>query len=130
MKKIMNFLFILTCILCLAGCSSTSLSGIEKATEVKIVQYDKYNGVENGMVVLTEGAEIKHIVDNLNSLEYKKMMAPRATILEYKLVFYDSNSEVFETVSIAVEEWISFDGYFHSIKSGELDRSYIAGLFE
>ena len=114
----------------MVGCSDISLSDIEKATEVKVVQYDKSNGVENGMVVLTEGSEIKHIVDNLNSLEYKKMMTIGPTILEYKLLFYDSNSEVVETVSIAVVEWISFDGYFHSIKSGELDRSYIAGLFE
>ena len=130
MKKIITLLLICTCSLFLTGCSDTSLSGIEKATEVKVVQYDKSNGVENGTIVLTAEAEIKHIVDNLNSLECNKKMAPGPTILEYKLFFYDSNIKVIETVSIAAEEWVSFDGYFHSIKSGELDRAYIAGLFE
>lgn len=130
MKKIITFLLIWACVFCVAGCSSTSLSGIENATEVKVIQYDKYHGTEKGMVVLTEENEIKQIVDNLNSLEYKKMITIGPTMLEYKLLFFDSNSEVIKIVFIPVEEWVSFDGYFHSIKSGELDRAYIAGLFE
>ena len=120
---------LLACVFCLAGCSDTSLNGIDQTAEIKVIQYDKSSGAETAAVVLTEESDIKHIVDNLNSLGIKKMITTGPTILEYKMVFYNSNNEVIETVSVSADDWINFDGYFHSIKSGEFDRAYLAGLF-
>jgi len=130
MKKLIAFALALVCVLGLVGCSNGSIKGIDKAIEIEVIQYDKSSGAEIGTVVLTEEADIKHIVDNLNSLNLKKMDNTDPTILEYKLSFCNSNNRVIKTISIPVNDWIGFDGYFHSITGGELDRAYIAGLFE
>jgi len=130
MKRLIAFVLALICVLSLVGCSNGSIKGIDKATKIVVVQYDKSNGTEIGTVTLTENTDIKHIVDNLNSLKLKKMKYNDPTVLEYKLVFFNAAGETIETISIPANEWIDFDGYFHSITSGELDRAYIAGLFE
>ena len=130
MKKLIALLLALLCVLGLAGCSNSAMKEINKATEVEVIQYDKSSGAEIATVVLTEETDIKHIVDNFNSLKLKKMENTDPTVLEYKLVFCNANNEVIETVSIPANDWLGFDGYFHSITSGELDRAYIAGLFE
>ena len=130
MKKLIALVLALICVLGLVGCSNGSIKGIDKATEIEVVQYDISSGAEIGTVVLTEEADIKHIVDNINSLKFKKMENTDPTVLEYKLVFCNANNEVIETVSIPANDWLGFDGYFHSITSGELDRAYIAGLLE
>ena len=130
MKRLIAFVLALICVLSLVGCSNGSIKGIDKATKIVVVQYDKSNGTEIGTVTLTENTDIKHIVDNLNSLKLKKMKYNDPTVLEYKLVFFNAAGETIETISIPVNDWIDFDGYFHSITGGELDRAYIAGLFE
>ena len=130
MKKLIALVLALVCVLGLVGCSNGSIKGIDKATEIEVIQYDISSGAEIGTVALTEDTDIKHIVDNLNSLKLKKMENTDPTVLEYKLVFCNANNKVIETVSIPANDWLGFDGYFHSITSGELDRSYIAGLFD
>lgn len=132
MKRWITPLMILICIFSLSGCSntSTSLDGIENTAEVKIIQYDKSNGTECGAIILTETANIQHIIDNLNSLELKRKKAAPRTIIEYKLFLINSNHEVIEMISISVDDWIHFDGHFHFIQSGEIDRFYIEELFK
>lgn len=129
MKKVTALVLALVSVLGLAGCSNGSMIGIDKITEIEVVRYDKTSGAEIGTIVLTEETDIKHIIDNLNSLNFKKMENTDPTVLEYKLAFCDSNNRVIKTVSIPVNDWIGFDGYFHSITRGELDRAYIAELF-
>ncbi|MBQ3509723.1 MAG: hypothetical protein IJA90_06900 [Peptococcaceae bacterium] len=129
MRKYIALVLALACVLGLVGCSNSSIKGIDKATKIEVVQYDKSNGTEIGTVTLTEETDIKHIADNLNSLKLKKMENNDPTVLEYKLVFYNTSGETVETVSIPANDWVGYDGYFHSITSGELDRAYIAGLF-
>ena len=45
--------------------------------------------------------------------------------MAYYFDFYNSNNEVIETVSVPAEEWLSFDGYFHSIKSGKFENAQV-----
>ena len=130
MKKLVAFALALACVLSLVGCSNSSIKGIDKATKIEVVQYDKSNGTEIGTVALTEETSIKHIVDNLNSLKLKKMNYNEPTVLEYKLTFFNAEGEMIETIYIPANDWVEVDGSFHSITSGELDRAYIAGLFD
>ena len=130
MKKLIAIVLALVCVLSLVGCSNALIKGIDKATKIEVVQYDKSNGTEIGTVALTEETSIKHIVDNLNSLKLKKMNYNEPTVLEYKLTFFNAEGEMIETISIPAHDWLGFDGSFHSITSGELDRVYIAGLFD
>ena len=129
MKKLIAFVLALACVLGLVGCSNRSIKRIDKATEIEVIQYDKSSGAELGTVVLTEEDAIKHIVDNLNSLKLKKMRYNEPTVREYKLTFFGADGEII-VISVPANNWIGFDGYFHSITGGELDRAYIAGLFE
>ena len=130
MKKLIALVLALVCVLGLVGCSNGSIKGIDKSTKIEVVQYDKSNGTEIGTVALTEETSIKHIVDNLNSLKLKKMNYNEPTVLEYKLTFFNAEGETIETISIPANDWVEVDGSFHSITSGELDRAYIAGLFD
>lgn len=130
MKKLIAFALALVCVLGLVGCSNNPIRGIDKATIIKVVQYDTSGDTESETIILAEEASIKRIVDNLNSLRLKKMENNEPTVLEYKLIFYNSNGETIKTVSIPVNDWVGYDGYFYSITSGELDRANIAGLFE
>ena len=129
MRKYIALVLALVCVLSLVGCSNSSIKGIDKAAKIEVIQYDISNGEETGTVAITEETSIKHIVDNLHSLKLKKMENTDPTVLEYKLVFYNTSEETIETVSIPVNDWVSYEGYFHSVTSGELDRTYIAGLF-
>lgn len=130
MRKYIALVLALVCVLGLVGCSNSSIKGIDKATKIEVVQYDKSTGTEIGNVTLTEETSIKHIVDNLNSLKLKRMENNEPTVLECKLTFFNAEGETIETISIPANDWVDFDGSFHSITSGELDRAYIAGLFE
>ena len=130
MRKYIALVLALVCVLGLVGCSNSLIKEIDKATKIEVVQYDKSNGTEIGTVALTEEASIKCIVDNLNSLKLKKMSYNEPTVLEYKLTFFNAEGETIETISIPANDWVDFDGSFHSITSGEFDGAYIAGLFE
>lgn len=129
MKKLIVLVLTMACVLSLVGCSKNLSSNIDEATELKIVQYDVSNGEKTVTVTITDGTSINHIVDNLKSLKLKKIENNDPTVLEYKLTFYKSNGEAVETISISVNDWLGFDGYFHSITSGELDRAYILRFF-
>lgn len=129
MKKLIAFMLALVYVLGVVGCSNDAIKGIDGATKIEVVQYGKPNGEEVGTVIVTEETSIKYIVDNLNSLKLKKMNYNEPTVLEYKLTFFNADGEMIETISIPANDWVDFDGSFHSITSGELDRTYIAGLF-
>lgn len=125
MRKYMASVLALVCVLGLIACSGRSIGGIEKATKIEVVRYN-----DNETVSITEEASVEHIVDNLNSLQLKKMEYNKPTSLEYKLTFYNSDGDTIETITIPAHDWVGYEGYFHSITSGKLDRAYIAGLFE
>lgn len=130
MKKLIALVLALVCVLNLVGCSNNLISGIDRSTRIEVAHYDISNGEKIGIATITEETSIKHIVDNLNSLKFKKMENNEPTVLEYKLTFYNSSGETIETISIPTNDWVDYDGYFYSIISGELDRTFIAGLFE
>ena len=130
MKKCITLVLILICGLSFVSCSSDTIKGIDNANKIEVVQYDKLNGDEVDTATVTEETVIKHIVDNLNSLKFKKINYNEPTVLEYKLTFFNADGETIEIIYIPANDWVDFDGSFHSISNGELDRTYIAGLFE
>lgn len=130
MKKLTAIVLLFICIFGLVTCSSNPLIDLNKTNEIEIIQFDKLSGTEIRTVVLTDESSIDYIVNNLQSLKFEKMDYNEPTVLEYRLVFCNSSNKIIKTISIPAHEWIGFDGYFHSITRGELDRDYIAGLFD
>ena len=59
MKKLIALVLALACVFSLVGCSNSSIKGIDKATNIEVVQYAKSNGTEIGTVALTEETSIK-----------------------------------------------------------------------
>ena len=104
-----------------------SIKGIDGATKIEVVKYDI--GEVIGTVTLTEEVSVKHIVDNLNSLKLKELKYNMPTAIEYELTFYNADGERMRVISITLDGWVDY-GSLHSVVSGELDRAYIAGLFE
>lgn len=142
MKRLKKLVVALICVLGVGGCSNYSISdadkvinhnsipSIDKAIKIEVFQYDKSNGKETEKII-TDDVSIKRIVDNLNSLKLSKKMENGAPIMiEYTLIFYNENGENLENIYIAANERIAYDGDFRSIMSGELDRNYLASLFE
>ena len=105
-----------------------SITGIDGATKIEAVKYDM--GKELGSVTVTYESSVQHIVDNLNSLKLKELKYNMPTAIEYELTFYNAEGEIIKTISITLDGWIDYYGSLHSVVSGELDREYIAGLFE
>ena len=104
-----------------------SITGIDGATKIEATKYEY--GEVIGMTTVTEEASVKHIVDNLNSLKLKELKYNEPTAIEYELTFYNADGEIIKTIAITLDGWIDY-GSLHSVVSGELDREYIAGLFE
>jgi hypothetical protein len=107
---------------------SNSISGIDKAARIEVVRFDPTNGSKTGTVSITAETDIKHIVDNLNALSLQKMDYNKPTVREYELTFYHANGEITQQLSISVNGWVGFDGYYHVITYGKLDRTYLSGL--
>ena len=105
-----------------------SITGIDGATKIEATKYDM--GIEIDSVTVTEAASVKHIVDNLNSLKLKELKYNEPTAIEYELTFYNVDGEIMKTISVALGGWVEYLGSLHSVVSGELDRTYIAGLFQ
>lgn len=80
------------------------------------------------IVAVTGTSDIQHICENLLSLKLVKMEYTTPTLRDYTLKFYDADGVLLESLDISVEGWISYDGYFHYVKEGELDREFIAEL--
>lgn len=117
------------CVVCSEKQLATkSIKGVDGATKIEATKYDV--GEEIGSVTVTEEASIKHIVDNLNSLKLLKLEYNEPTAIEYELTFYDVDGEIMKTISVALGGLVEYHGSLHSVVSGELDRTYIAGLFQ
>ena len=105
-----------------------SIKGIDGAAEIEITKYDI--GEVIGSVTVTDKADIKHIVDNLNSLKLRELKYNELTAIEYELIFYGEGGEVIKTISITLDGWVEYHGSLHSVVNGELDIEYISDLFE
>ena len=104
-----------------------SITGIDGTTKIKVTRFDI--GEVIGTVTLVEEISIEHIVDNLNSLKFKQLKYNEPTAIEYELAFYNADGEIIKIISIELGGWIDYHGSLHSIVDGELDLSYIEGLF-
>lgn len=114
---------ILFCIIS-AGCVITD------TTQTTVSKIEIIIGDTKETVAVLGEQDIQHICENLRSLELVKMEYTTPTILDYTLKFYDAEGELIESLDISVENWISYDGYFHYIKKGEFDQEFIAELVD
>ena len=81
-------------------------------------------------VVISGASDIRHICDNLRSLELVKMEYNEPTALDYILRFYDEAGILIESLEISSHNWIAYDGYFHYVREGEFDRKFIDELVD
>ena len=108
-----------------AGCIVDDSPKVADIAKIEII----IEGI-NEVVAVTGESDIQHICENLQSLELVKMEYTEPTILDYTLKFYDEDGELVESLMISVQDWISYDGYFHYISNGEFDRKFIAELVD
>ena len=81
-------------------------------------------------VVISGASDIRHICDNLRSLELVKMEYNEPTALDYTLRFYDEEGILIESLEISSHNWIAYYGYFHYAGEGEFDRKFIDELVD
>lgn len=130
MKKAISLILVLVFVFSLAGCSNKLSINIDNTDKLEIIQYDVSDGEEKATVTITDSVNINHIADNLQSLKLKKLEYNEPTVLEYKLIFCNTDGEKIETISVPVNDWLELDGCFYSIANGELDRTYISRFFK
>ena len=106
----------------------TAIKGIDGATKIEATRYDIGDVI--GSVTLTDEADVKHIVDNLNSLKLKELKYHEPTAIAYELAFYGADGKIMKTIAIELGGWVEYHGSLHAVVSGELDVEYIKGLFE
>ena len=100
------------------------IKGLDKAAKIEVTQYDI--GIVVDAITVTEAATINHIVDNLTSLTLKKRNGCEPIALEYELTFYNKDGERIKVIDISLDGLVDYN----SVISGELDKTYLAGLFE
>lgn len=130
MRKAIFLILVLVFVFSFAGCSNKLNNNIDNTAKLEIIQYDVSDGAEKATVTVTDSVNINHIADNLQALKLKKLEYNDPTVLEYKLIFCNTDGEEIEIISVPVNDWLELDGSFYSIASGELDRAYIARFFK
>ena len=58
-------------------------------------------------------------------MELEKIEYNEPTVALYTLMFYNSEGEHIESITISIDGWLTCDGYFHYVKSGNLDLDYL-----
>ena len=104
--------------------SIISIKGIDNTAKIEVTQYDI--GEKAATVTVIEEENIKHIVDNLTSLTLKKRNGCEPIALEYEITFYNKDGEKIRVIHISLDGLVDYN----SVISGELDKTYLAGLFE
>ena len=102
----------------------------DEVTKIEIEKRYNVYDEEARSVTVTEKTSINHIVDNLTSLNLKARehggQSGEPIALEYRLYFYNADEEIVTVVDISLDGLVNY----HSVIGGELDKAYIAGLFE
>lgn len=107
-----------------AGCIFTDTA------EPSVSKIEIITGGTKETVVITGASDIRHICDNLRSLELVKMEYNEPTALDCTLRFYDEAGILIESLEISSHDWIAYDGYFHYAGDGEFDRKFIDELVD
>jgi len=82
-------------------------------------------------VVITDTNDIKHIIDNLNSVSFKKDKISLFHLgFSFKTTIYKSNGHVYKKFIIEAENTIRKDPFYYQSTSGSIDYNYIKGLFK
>ena len=126
MKKIIALVLALLCGLALISCSAKAvLNDISSTKMIEIYNYETDISIE-----ITDQETINRICENILSLKLSKMHYNKPTSSVYTLTFLDTNGNQIEVVGIPSHNWIRCNDAFYNITEGQLDREYIATLFD
>ena len=126
MKKCLAILLVMIFLLGMTSCSSKIiLKDISDSSKIVIYEVETDTSIE-----ITDTEVIKRISDNFESLTLSKMHYNKPTATVYTLTFYDANDNPIETVEIpSTLNWVRCNNSFYVITKGQVDREYIAMLF-
>ncbi|WBW96471.1 hypothetical protein [Oceanirhabdus sp. W0125-5] len=105
-----------------------------RISHIKPNEVSKINircGYNGDYIEITKKSDIEHIINNLNSVTFKKDK-PSFFYMGYSfnLKIYNNKQRVIKKLIINSEETIRYKGFFHRAKKNKIDYEYIKNLFE
>ena len=131
MRKLIALILSLVSMLGLVSCrvNNAPYWDLSSATRIKIEIFDaQTSGDSITVVAIEEQKDIENIIGNLNSLELEKIEYNEPTVALYTLMFYNSENNHIESITISIDGWLTYDGYFYYVKSGNLDLDYLGQI--
>ena len=128
MRKLIVLILTLVSMLGLVSChvNNAPYWDLSSATRIEIEIFDtQTSGDSITVVAIEEQKDIDNIISNLNSLELEKIEYNEPTVALYTLMFYNSENDHIESITISIDGWLTCEGYFHYVKSGNLDLDYL-----
>lgn len=86
------------------------------------------HGTTGEKITITNTEDIKHLVDNLNSISINKLELNLLKGFNYYLNFYDSKGKVIEGFAFS-DKRVSNEDFSFFVVKGELDTEYIEYLY-
>ena len=126
LKKQIAFVFLLTLIFALSGCSPE-----QKTFEILDAQKIVIISVDGNKVEITDSNAVQQITDNFNSIQFEKGKSSKnengfGPIIQW----YDSSGNLIESISVMGEQTIIYDEYFWSAADGRIDMEEFNELLE
>lgn len=89
-----------------------------------------FNGGTGQEIIITETSDIEHIVNNLNSISFKKDKISMVYMgYRFRTTIYDQNGAIHRQFIINSENTVRKDPFFYNNPSGSIDIDYISALF-
>lgn len=146
MKKIIALVLTLVCVLGLAGCKTQKptdqteeLAGAPLApvgTDMDletVSQLEIMSGQTGQKITVKDSDNVQKVMDDIESLNYKKMDAIEEIEFAYRIRFYNENYDELGRIFITEENGhqISYDGYYYLIENDlNIDVDYLEELLK
>lgn len=128
MKKLFALLPAVCFALALSGCAGPRPFDLSGTATIGLKGGHAQNQYAYTLTISSK-EDMGHIVDNLNSLSYEKLEYTEPCAAAYELRFYDARGEQMTCLAIPYNHpWVSANGCFHTVGSGELDLAFLEEL--
>jgi len=131
MKKVSAFILITILLVILICVWWFVPSKMSRITPQEVLRIEIFNGNNGQEIAITERSEIEHIVNNINSISFRKSKISIGYMgYSFRTTIYKSNGHVYKTFIINSEDTIRKDPFFYRDSTGSINYNYIKGLFE
>lgn len=90
-----------------------------------------FNGNTGNQIEVTNNNDIKHIINNLSSIRFKKDKLSLFYLgYSFRTTIYDNDGKIINELIINSDDTIRYKGFFYRAKNKKIDYDYIDNLLK